>query len=386
MATLSDGAFRFLSLCALPPGSSAVAQRLPAVLSAIPSFDELAIASEQHGMEPLVLAHVARTGVAIPSDFRARLRARQMQHAHAAAVRSRVVADVACAMAQARIPFLVLKGAALAHLVYGDARLRPMRDVDLLVRKDDAGRALDVLMRCGFRPGGTAVPSNHHHLQGMAKTLEGATVTIELHHELMVRTPFAETRGYDDLIRGSQPFEWAGRSYLTLGREEMVWHVYAHAFVINTLRPGAIRLLSVADLAHATEAWIDQIDWVHLRRQYGGRLLGSLHVLHDLVPWSPRVAEVLRDQMARPSTAVRAYPIDSDPDWSPALIPVVFWPPEWWFRMRYGITTWPRWVWFRAVGHPAHLALSVGRAIMTRLPRWFGLNGTDAVRPNSESS
>ena len=380
MPTLSESAFRFLSLCALPPGSSAVAQRLPAALSVVPSLDELTIAGEQHGMEPLVLAHIARTGLAIPSDFRARLLARYTQHAHAAAVRTRAVADVACAMAQARVPSLVLKGPALAHLVYSDARLRPMRDVDLLIRRADAGRTLDILMRCGFRPAGAAVPSRHHHLQGMARTLEGATVTIELHHELMVRTPFTETCGYDDLIRRSQPFEWGDRSYLTLGREDMLWHVYAHAFVINTLRPGAIRLLSVADLAHATEAWIDHIDWVRLRKQYGGRLLGSLHVLHDLVPWSPRVAEVLGEQMARPSTAVRACPIDSNPDWSPALIPVVFWPPEWWFRMRYGITTWPRWMWFRAVGHPARLALSAGRAIMTRLPKWFGLPGTEVVK------
>jgi putative nucleotidyltransferase-like protein len=378
MATLSDGAFRFLSLCAPPPGSAAVAQRLPTALSAVSSFEELAIAAEQHGMEPLVLAHIVRTGLAIPTDLRARLRARQTQHAHAAAVRTRVVADVASAMAQAGAPFLVLKGAALAQLVYGDPRLRPMRDVDLLIRKADAERTLDVLRSCGFTPGSTIVPSHHHHLQGMTKTLQGATVTIELHHELIVRTPFAEPRGYDDLILRSQPLEWGGRSYRTLGCEDMLWHVYAHAFVINTLRPGAIRLLSVADLAHTTEAWIDQIDWVRLRRQYGGRLLGSLHVLQDLVPCSPHVAEVLREQMARPSTAVRAYPIDSDPDWSPALIPVVFWPPEWWFRMRYGITTRLRWVWFRAVGHPARLALSAGRAIRTRLPTWFGLPNKDA--------
>ena len=389
MPTLSDGAFRFLSLCALPPGSSTVAQRLPAALSAVPSFDELAIAGEQHGMEPLVLAHSARAGPAIPSDFRARLRARQTQHAHAAAVRTRVVADVASALAQATVPFLVLKGAALAHLVYGDARLRPMRDVDLLIRKGDARRTLDVLIHCGFKPAGTVVPSGHHHLQGMSKTLEGATVTIELHHELMVRTPFVEPRGYDDLIRRSQPLDWDGMSCQTLGCEDMLWHVYAHAFVINTLRPGAIRLLSVADLVHATEAWIDRIEWDRVRRQYG-RLLRALHVLHDLVPWSPHVAEVLvrrspkgeggREQVERPASAVRAYPIDSAPDWSAALMPDVLWPPEWWFRMRYGITTWPRWVWFRAVGHPARLALSAGRAIMTRLPRRFGLPGTDAVR------
>jgi hypothetical protein len=84
MATLSDGAFRFLSLCAQPPGSAAVAQRLPCALASVSSFDELATAAEQHGMEPLVLAHIERTGLAIPADIHARLRARRTQHAHAA--------------------------------------------------------------------------------------------------------------------------------------------------------------------------------------------------------------------------------------------------------------------------------------------------------------
>ena len=170
MATLSDGVFRFLSLCAQPPGSASVAQRLPSALAAVSSFDELAIAAEQHGMEPLVLAHIDRTGLAIPDDVRTRLRARRTQHAHAAAIRTRVIADVASAMAQVGVPFLVLKGAALAHLVYGDSGLRPMRDVDLLIRKADAGRARDVLTRCGFSMSGAAVPSHHHHLRGMART------------------------------------------------------------------------------------------------------------------------------------------------------------------------------------------------------------------------
>ena len=377
MATLSDGTFRFLSLCAQRPGSVAVAQRLQSALTTVPSFDELATAAEQHGLEPLALAHIERTGLAVPAELRARLRARQTQHAHAAAVRTRVVAEVGCAMARARVPFLVLKGAALAHLVYADPRLRPMRDVDLLIRRADAGSAQDVLTRCGFTPSGIAVPSRHHHMQGMAKTTEGATVTIELHHELMVRTPFVERCRYDDVIRRSQLFEWGGTSFHTLGCEDMLWHVYAHAFVINTLRPGAIRLLSVADLMHATEAWVDRIDWTRVRREHA-RLLRALHVLHDLVPWSPLVADVLREHMERPAATVRPRPIDSDPDLSVALVPNVLWLPEWWFRMRYGVTAWPRWLWFRVVGHPARLAISAGWAVVARLPRWSGVHRADA--------
>jgi hypothetical protein len=366
MATLSDGAFHFLSLCAQRPGSASVAERLPSALSAVPSFEELAIAAEHHGMEPLVLAHIERTGLAIPGDFRTRLLARRTQHAHAGAVRTRVVEDVGCAMAQADVPLLVLKGAALAQLVYDDPRLRPMRDVDLLIRKVDAGRALDVLRRCGFQPDHIDLPAGHHHLPAMAKTQEGATITIELHHGLLEPTPFLRARGYGDFIDRSQSFGWGPMTCRTLGREDMLWHVYAHAFAIRPLRPGAIRMLSVADLVHATEAWVDEIDWARLRRQYP-RLLRALHVVHDLVPWSPHVAEVLREHMAPPAIAVRAHPVDSDLYWSARLLPDVLWPPEWWFRMRYGITAWPRWVWFRAVGHPAHLALPAGRAVIRRL-------------------
>src|SRR6478609_2208253 len=158
MTTLSDGAFRFLSLSTLRPGSAAVASGLPSALAAVPSVDQLAYAAEQHGLEALVLAHLERVGLDVPAAFRDRLRARRTQHAHAAAVRTRVTADVAGAMAQAGIPFLVLKGVALAHLVYGDPRLRPMRDVDLLIRKSDARCACDLLTHAGFRPG-AAVPA-----------------------------------------------------------------------------------------------------------------------------------------------------------------------------------------------------------------------------------
>ena len=382
MATLSDGAFRFLSLCAQPPGSAAVAQRLPSALSAVPSFDELAIAAEQHGMEPLVLAHIERTGLAIPADLRARLRARQTQHAHAAAVRARVVADVAGAMAQADVPFLVLKGAALAHLVYADPRLRPMRDVDLLIRKTDAGRALDVLMRCGFRPGGSAVPSRHHHLPGMARTLEGATVTIELHHELLARTPFVEPLAFDDVIRRSQPFEWGGVTCQTLGREDMLWHVYAHAFVINTLHPGAMRL-RLARRSRARHRGMDRSD--RLGSGSGDDTAACCERCTCSTIWCRGRRTSRRccaNRWQRPVTAVQAHPIDLDPDWSVGLIPVVLWPPEWWFRMRYGITAWLPWVWFRVVGHPARLALSAGQAVMTRRPRWAGPADRQPVRPD----
>jgi glycosyltransferase involved in cell wall biosynthesis len=242
-----------------------------------------------------------------------------------------------------------------------------MRDVDLLLRKTDARRAVDVLARFGFRPTGV---ERYHHLPPMARTHDGATITIELHHKLLFRIPFVPPRGYDDLIDRSQGFDWGAMTCRALGNEDMLWHVYAHAFVSMPLLPGAIRLLSVADLVHATEACVDRLDWVRIGREYP-RLVRALHIVDDLVPWSPHVVQVLREHTQRSPARVRARPIPSDRFWSLRLLPNVLWLQEWWFRMRYGITSWPRWAWYRFVGHPAHLALPAGEAIMRRLRKRF---------------
>ncbi len=50
------------------------------------------------------------------------------------------------------IPVILLKGCYLGSFVYQDPALRPMSDVDLLVREDDFGQAGRELERLGFRP------------------------------------------------------------------------------------------------------------------------------------------------------------------------------------------------------------------------------------------
>lgn len=54
---------------------------------------------------------------------------------------------------KAGIPLLVLKGAALNAALYDGPGLRPMMDVDLLIRPCDAGRADAALKSLGCRPG-----------------------------------------------------------------------------------------------------------------------------------------------------------------------------------------------------------------------------------------
>ncbi len=121
-----DAVLRLLALCAQRPGHPLVVERLSPALAALPPGIDLVAVSEAHGLAGLVLAHIREAKAIVPPATTVGLFARYTWHARAAAVRRRIVGDALEALAQAQIPVLVLKGAALAQLVYADAAWRPM--------------------------------------------------------------------------------------------------------------------------------------------------------------------------------------------------------------------------------------------------------------------
>jgi hypothetical protein len=66
--------------------------------------------------------------------------------------------EAVAALAAEGIECLVLNGAALGPLIYGDPAARPMRNVDLLVRRDDAVAAWRLLEGLGYRARVAPVP------------------------------------------------------------------------------------------------------------------------------------------------------------------------------------------------------------------------------------
>jgi hypothetical protein len=90
----------------------------------------VAAQAEAHGLAPLLYVY--------------------LRHRHANQVRTRVLHDVLAAYQAAGIPALVLKGAALFHLVYPEPGLRPMSDLDILVPESEAWRAQRTLAELGF--------------------------------------------------------------------------------------------------------------------------------------------------------------------------------------------------------------------------------------------
>lgn len=85
------------------------------------------------------------------------------------------------------LPAAVVKGAALAFTLYPDPALRPLSDIDILVRKEDIPEALARLRAAGYReqtpemaPGLTRVLGHHFHLAGGRE----ASFHLEVHWTL----------------------------------------------------------------------------------------------------------------------------------------------------------------------------------------------------------
>jgi hypothetical protein len=167
------------------------------------------------------------------------------------------------------IPVIALKGAHLAEVVYGNIALRPMGDVDLLVRKTDLSRVEGKLLETGYgppeRPSIEEQCEKSQHLVGFAKQ---DTFLIEIHWNIECPTsPF--TIEVDGLWKRARPAAIAGVNVLVLSLEDLVLHLCLHASFHHTF---CIGLRPLCDISETIRHYRDEIDWkqVQLRSQQWG--------------------------------------------------------------------------------------------------------------------
>lgn len=336
--------FPLLALCARAPSHPAQQALLRERAEALTAWDGLPAQAEAHGLVPLLYSHLQQAGVVVPPAIKAELLGYYMQHAHAARVRTQVLADILRRFGAAGIEVLVLKGAALAHLVYPQPVLRPMRDLDILVRAEDVYRAYNLLPGIGFSSPPNphhGLGPDHHHLAAIKRVSDGFSVSVEVHHALHLGERGDPLR-YEAYAPTAQSFTVGGVTASTLGREETLWHIYRHAFCMPVIYE-PLRLIWAADLISLVEAWVDVLDWERVRRQYRAAW-NVLPLLHSLSPWSDRVLERLASPITKlPGGAGAQY--EGWPRFSLAeqraksmgrILRDSFFPSPWWLRVYYG--------------------------------------------------
>lgn len=290
-----DPQTRLLRLCACLELSTPQRVELKELVQNIDDWRQLLSRAEHHALAPLLYKHLSQADVEYPRQTAMELRALTLRHRRADQIRSAALIELLTALERKHIEALVLKGAALAHIIYPRPELRPMRDVDVLVQPDRADEAQSILREIGFKAPEhhSGYMYEHHHLPGANVEREGLNVSIEIHRDALSGDVDASIRT-DRLTGPVQEFDLAGYRARSLGHIDTLRHLTHHTF-----EPVAeIKLGAVVDLYSYASRFAEDLDWTLLRAQFPF-VINALRCLHYIHP----LPESLRGQVPPPTTA-----------------------------------------------------------------------------------
>ncbi len=352
-----------LALCARSEGHFLQRQRIAIQAQQYQDWPTLPQRAEIMAMAPLAHAHLQAAAISFPGDIQRALAGLTLRHRHANSIRYAVLAQILSALKDEDIEVLVLKGAALALTVYPQPGLRPMRDMDILVRESDALRAQMILVELGFKANTprSIAANNSHHLPVAQHVVDGLKVSVEVHHRLLPVTPYHFN--FEHLSENTISFFINEVAAETLGHELMLWHIYCHSFAYPSITQ-LIRLIWVADFVSLVEKHVEEIDWDMVKSSYP-QVWHVLPVFHSLTPWSERVIERLEIEIEPPPKGIgisfQGWPNSSLAEQRQKgivrFLRDTFWPSEWWTWLYYGVNHRNvKWWWIRFLRHPLHIA------------------------------
>ncbi len=357
--------YKLFACCARAECDPTHAERVAHRAAELTAWADVPVRAEAHGIAPLLHAHLRAAGVQIPPTVERQLRGLCLRHRWANRVRASVLRKILAAYDAAGIELLILKGAALAHLLYPQPGWRPMRDVDILVRTPDAVRAQRLLAtELGFHapPPDNADLRSGHHLDTASLHIEDLCVSVEVHYRFFDKD-CAGPNGMGDLTSTPLPFLLGedGPTAYTLGYEDMLWHLCQHMIQDASVFT-ATRFIWIADIVSFAERFVNEIDWDGIRRRYP-LILNILSLLQFVTPLSGKLRRRARipggDAPRGIGKDFRGWPrssLSSQRDkgyWR--ILRDTFLPPEWWLRLHYGLSSAQRILWYRWGQHPLEI-------------------------------
>jgi hypothetical protein len=171
-----------------------------------------------------------------------------------------------------KIAVMALKGIVLASVYYDEMSLRPMNDVDLLIRREDAEKAVRILEQSGSwtRSSGFSPrePADFAVQPSCAFTFDNnAEVEIDLHWRLF--RAYNSAQADAALWERARPFEIAAARCVAPSTTDMLLHVVAHGLRWNSL-PGLRWAVDATMLIRRAP-----VDWVYFSEQARRRGLGD---------------------------------------------------------------------------------------------------------------
>lgn len=156
---------------------------------ALLSLDEWSAIYEialQNNLTPLLYSNLKSCKINLPPDFEETIRFDYLNFSQCDMKRKQQLRELIKFFNENSIEHVLLKGSHLAEKIYANSVLRPMCDIDILIRKRDFDAAFDALSRHGYS---SSNPDNHDteliapdkHYPGLVKD---GCMFVELHWDV----------------------------------------------------------------------------------------------------------------------------------------------------------------------------------------------------------
>jgi hypothetical protein len=330
--------------------------------------------AEYHGVAPLIAPMISRLCADRPDlvDVGRVFATLTSRHRRASVVREACIDELLQACAHADAPIILLKGAALAHILYPSPAVRPMVDIDVLVAADAVPRVVEICRKLGFSFASTyhsRFAARMHHLPPATAERAGFRVALEIHTDAMSPDQ-ADRLTFASLTEPPQRFRrGTGPDGLALGHTDMLRHLSRHVF-----EPARrIRLIHLYDLWRYHRMLEDRVDCRLVAARFPHVAIASRLIAQVFSDPEPAVSRQASE--AIPTGAGRGMvplsEIAAMTEGPRGKLNALFNPPAWWMHGFYAVPPERSLLFCRMIRHPARVAQWL-------LRRWLGRVGVVA--------
>jgi len=222
-------------------------------------WQQLLEQSQQYGVTPLLysILEPLSPNINIPPQITEKLRNIYLQSAGRNTILYNQLGKLLIVFRKNNKPVILLKGAYLAEKAYGNIALRPMQDIDLLIRKQDIPEVCKILNESDYSP---LKPihtefdiSQHHHIP---QFVGPGKIPIEIHWN--ISSPLGPFKiDPEELWQRAVTEETKDGTVLVLCAEDLLLHIIIHLSFHNNFEAS---LLSLYDIKVVLEKFGEKIN------------------------------------------------------------------------------------------------------------------------------
>lgn len=195
-------------------------------------LEELVENAKQWNALPLLFHILGNDNIPIPQSLRSLSRTQYIQNYLAAVLFLRELREVLSSLADRGVEVIVLKGAALTMNVYPSLGVRPMRDIDLLIHREDLAQVVEILRALGYQRYPPPARNGIEKFQGEVTWVKTGQfpMVIEPHWTLGPEYPYSGRIEAQDLWHRARRVNLDGIDTLILCPEDSLLHTCLHLF------------------------------------------------------------------------------------------------------------------------------------------------------------